>query len=1454
MPRLTCTLSLSTLLLLTFLCSCRSGRPTYIITAPKRLLTRHNMTFSVSLLDGNQDPLKITVSLSKNNMSLRHAEGTFHTGTIGRMILPAEDLPKGHYELAVEGYEGQKLLFSNRSTLEIILESVSAMIQTDKAMYKAGQIVKIRSICIYTDLKPYLGKINIIISSPQGSVIQQWLDLEPTLGVASKEFQLSANSPQGDWEIQVAFNEVKQRKTFTVAEYVLSRFEVSINTSTVYFPIDRSDITGTITGRYLYGKPVKGNVTVTLSLPIYSETLTKTYEMDGTADFAFLFSELHEFVLGIFGTFLGFDDVFVPNKTLKENALENALSLIMHQVHQVTITATVSESHTGVTQSTAINISISLSKYKLKVLDYQKILKPPQNYTAYVQLTRFDHQKLSVQDRKNSFIAEITQAKNPLETSDTSDISLNTINITTPESGLVQIQFPLLPNIVSLSIKATFESAVVVIEVGSNQKAPAIYLHVLRPVVKVGLPFEFSTESSDSSKEFTYQVTSKGQPVAIGKSNLTRVQITPDISWAPLAHLIVYYIKDGLVVSDTVDLNVEGIFANKVSLSWSKDQTKPADDVSLSISTNEVNSFIGLLVVDKKAQVLKGGNDITEEMVNQALKAAVEEYVAEDKIDKNVFQSIGLMVLTDAYFPPSEPIFLMAFDGNVEFRTTSQTVELEEPEDRRVRTYFPETWIWLDLLTGLNSEISIQRTVPDSLTTWTANAFAISEHQGLQLATVPAQLEVFKSFFLELNLPYSVTRGEQLILEISIFNYLEQTQEVQVDVELGDFFDLTSVLSENTAPSSKTGSVRSQEAHVFYFPVTTKVLGKVPVTVKATTTVAFDAVTKHILVKAEGIEQSFSKAFLVAPKANEQLWTEAIQFSFPENVVEGSQRAHVTVIGDILGPSINGLEDLLQMPYGCGEQNMIRFAPNIYILQYLTAKNQVTEEMEAKAKSYMIQGYQRELTYQRTDGSFSAFGNSDSSGSTWLSAFVLRCFLQAEEFIYIDKAVLNNVTSWIIKRQNKSGEFLEPGRVIHTELQGGQNGPVALTAYVLTALLEDEKYKDSALDQVSGAVSYLEGKLHDGISSNYTLSLTAYALTLAKSKFATEALNELNQRADKQAGVKFWSSPVSRPSFWWGQKTLSSDIEVAAYALLSHLRQERLSEGIPIMQWLSQRRNHLGGFSSTQDTVIALQALSQFAAQNIVPTTDLVVSVNGPGLTVPATFTISSANMLVLQAVQIGIEQPLQVTVTAKGQGMAIVQLNVLFNLESKIASKGKRMLESEEAFDLVLDVSDNKDDLNHLTLTICTRFKGEGNVSSTGMVLMQVGMLSGFVPEINSIQTDDLIKKVEFEDGAVSLYFDSLNETEVCVIIPVMRDSKVANAQDAVVIIFEYYKIERRAVRTYNSEVMSGTNFCNFCSPDCSMCRSGNSPVTTSIAARPIQGDQFALLLCLISIYLSLT
>lgn len=66
--------------------------------------------------------------------------------------------------------------------------------------------------------------------------------------------------------------------------------------------------------------------------------------------------------------------------------------------------------------------------------------------------------------------------------------------------------------------------------------------------------------------------------------------------------------------------------------------------------------------------------------------------------------------------------------------------------------------------------------------------------------------------------------------------------------------------------------------------------------------------------------------------------------------------ARLVLSGDILGPSIHGLATLIQMPYGCGEQNMINFAPNIYVLDYLTKKKQLTENLKEKALSFMRQG------------------------------------------------------------------------------------------------------------------------------------------------------------------------------------------------------------------------------------------------------------------------------------------------------------------------------------------------------------------------------------------------------------------------------------------------------------------------------------------------------------------
>lgn len=68
-----------------------------------------------------------------------------------------------------------------------------------------------------------------------------------------------------------------------------------------------------------------------------------------------------------------------------------------------------------------------------------------------------------------------------------------------------------------------------------------------------------------------------------------------------------------------------------------------------------------------------------------------------------------------------------------------------------------------------------------------------------------------------------------------------------------------------------------------------------------------------------------------------------------------------------MGPTLNNLDKLLRLPFGCGEQNMIHFAPNVFVLKYLQKTQQLTPEVENEATDYLLQGKeaatQPHLTY-----------------------------------------------------------------------------------------------------------------------------------------------------------------------------------------------------------------------------------------------------------------------------------------------------------------------------------------------------------------------------------------------------------------------------------------------------------------------------------------------------------
>jgi len=132
-----------------------------------------------------------------------------------------------------------------------------------------------------------------------------------------------------------------------------------------------------------------------------------------------------------------------------------------------------------------------------------------------------------------------------------------------------------------------------------------------------------------------------------------------------------------------------------------------------------------------------------------------------------------------------------------------------------------------------------------------------------------------------------------------------------------------------------------------------------------------------------------------------------------------------------------GSTSFSRCPLGCGEQNMILFAPDAFILKYLQGTRQLKPRSRPRLRCSWSRDYQRELTYRHDDGSFSAFGEQDESGSLWLTAFVLKTFAQAKELTFIDEAVLSEAADWITSHQQVDGSFESVGFVHHSDMMGG---------------------------------------------------------------------------------------------------------------------------------------------------------------------------------------------------------------------------------------------------------------------------------------------------------------------------------------------------------------------------------------------------------------------------------
>ena len=456
----------------------------------------------------------------------------------------------------------------------------------------------------------------------------------------------------------------------------------------------------------------------------------------------------------------------------------------------------------------------------------------------------------------------------------------------------------------------------------------------------------------------------------------------------------------------------------------------------------------------------------------------------------------------------------------------------------------------------------------------------------------------------------------------------------------------------------------------------------------------------------------------------------------PDNVVPGSVRRSIVLTGSVLSQTIDGLGDLLQMPYGCGEQNMILFAPDVLVSRYLKSTNQIKPEVMAKAETLMLTGYQRELTYRRQDGSFSAFGNSDPQGSLWLTAFVLKVFAQAKDLIFVDDGVLSAAKTWIQGHQNADGSFDPFGFIHHEDLLGGLQGKPALTAVIGIALKEAGE-----ADAAGRAVNYLEGQLAT-IQDAYGLATTTYLLGLAKSAKAGTARDKLVALAHQSPDGTYWGEPPQpiqplQPAQPAGggvavmpiQRPISSaEVETTAYAALALLSLNDMVTAGKALSWIVAQRNPQGGFGSTQDTVMALEALTT-AANQVRSDVDATIRIQSGSFQKDVQITAENAD--VLQVFQ--LPEGNQVSLQASGKGQVMAQAVLRYNLP--VADQA-----AQSVFQLDVNYGVDHVAVNDLIdITASVKFTPPEPIKA-GMVVVDVSVPTGF--ELVPDSVDAALKK----------------------------------------------------------------------------------------------------------------
>uniref|UniRef100_A0A3Q3BGX5 Complement C5 n=1 Tax=Kryptolebias marmoratus TaxID=37003 RepID=A0A3Q3BGX5_KRYMA len=814
-------------------------------------------------------------------------------------------------------------------------------------------------------------------------------------------------------------------------------------------------------------------------------------------------------------------------------------------------------------------------------------------------------------------------------------------------------------------------------------------------------------------KSLNYLVLSKGKVVFYrsvdfisstdGKQTLNFLVTA---SMVPSIRLLVYYVLPGEgaieLVADSVWMDVKDNCVNGL-VSFQQQRYKPKGNIALDIRTNQ-DGLVALSAVDSALFTLRPNFRDPVSMVLRHIEQSDQGCGGGGgKNNADVFRLAGLTFMTNAN-AHSLPKLGADFDLAPSL----------------VRSYFPESWLW-EVQRTRSNRLSVRKSLPDSLTTWQIKAIGMFQ-TGMCVAE-PVDVSVSLPLSVDVPLPYQVVRGEQLELQGSVYN-----QEID---------HITS-----------TPCVWSQLSPGAVAPVSFTLLGLEPGEHMLTFTLKTQSGPVDIVKKTLRVVVRLDKMTVV------------LKNSLPQNIVPGSVverllTIHVEVVTVILKPE--ALKELINLPSGSAAAELERLLPLIQVYRYLETTG-----------SWNLLG--TDVDKLSSQVAISSFRKGDSSYSMWIgseSSTMCVNLLKTKPRVLISTSLSESV-GWLIHRtQQPDGSFSEKSSFKHNKLMVGDGADkveqsVFVTSFVLIALRRATSIRDPMLQLqvrtfilLPSAETYISRHALN-VKSVYVRAVATYALTLHDPN--SRAVVGMNSNPvctcpGNPVELRYWQEASVSADWLKPDESSGLTVETTAYVLLTVLLKGRIQYANPILTWLSQDQHYGEGFYSIKDTVLTLEALTDY--MRIIPRTVLSQDIN-----------IRYNRKGALGQVQLSrsrpVATPIQITksddiTVSTGYGRGVSSLKTVFY--QTMASVQPRC-----NFDLTIEVvgpDDSNDPSRHLVA--CIKYKPPPNeLSESTLTVMKIQLPTGVEPQMEDLRPfrdgeDPVVSHYELQGSTVIIQMDSV-------------------------------------------------------------------------------------------------